>query len=72
MITVKDILNFNPELYQELEELAKVREETNKLKRVKKAQEKGETQGMCEECGDNRTLYRFNGMLICDSCRSSL
>lgn len=72
MLTSKDILNFNPELYPELDELAKIREETNKLKRIKKAQERGTTEGMCEECGNHGTLYRFNGMLVCDSCRSSL
>ena len=32
LITVKDILNFNPEIYPELEELSKIREEANKLK----------------------------------------
>jgi len=73
MVTVKDILNFNPELYPELEELAKIREETNKLKRIKKSQEKGtSSEGICEECGGQGILYRFNGMLVCDSCKTSL
>jgi CBS domain-containing protein len=73
MITSKDIFNFQPELYPELEELAKIREETNKLKRIKKAQERGtSSEGICEECGSQGVLYRFNGMLVCDSCRSNL
>jgi len=36
LVTVKDILNFNPEFYPELEELSKIREEANKLQRIKK------------------------------------
>lgn len=73
MVTSKDILNFHPELYPEIEELAKIREETKKLKRIKKAQEiKALHDGICEECGNQNLLYRFNGMLICDSCRNQL
>ncbi len=72
MVTSKDILNFNPELYPELEELAKIREETKKLKRIKKVQESVSiNEGTCEECGNHNLLYRFNGMLICDSCRNA-
>ena len=26
---------------------------------------------VCEECGNQDILYRFNGMLVCDSCKSS-
>lgn len=72
MVTSKDILSFHPELYPEIEELAKIREETKKLKRIKKAQEtKAVREGTCEECGNHHLLYRFNGMLLCDSCRNS-
>lgn len=70
MITIKDILTFNPEFYPELEEFAKIREEAQKLKRIKKAP--GEIEGICEECGERDFLYNFNGMLICESCRSSM
>ncbi len=72
IITVKDILSFNPEIYPELEEFAQIREESRKLKLVKKA--KGKTpvnEGICEECGNHDTLYRVNGMLICESCKNS-
>jgi acetoin utilization protein AcuB len=73
MVTSKDILNFHPELYPEIEELAKIREETAKLKRIKKAQEiRSISEGTCEECGNHNSLYRFNGMLICDSCRDRI
>lgn len=73
IITVKDVLNFQPELYPELEELAKIREESEKLKRIKKAKERiVVSDGICEECGNRDTLYRVHGMLICESCKNSI
>jgi CBS domain-containing protein len=72
IITVKDILSFNPEIYPELEEFAKIREESNKLKLVKKAKEKiTPDEGVCEECGNYGPLERHNGMLVCGSCKGS-
>ena len=72
MATSKDILSFHPELYPEMEELAKIREETRKLKRIKKSKEiRSINEGICEECGNHNLLYRFNGMLICDSCKNA-
>jgi CBS-domain-containing membrane protein len=70
IITVKDILNFHPELYPELERFSEIREETEKLKRIKKASNRIE--GMCEECGKNDVLFRINGMLICEDCKESI
>jgi CBS domain-containing protein len=73
IVTVKDILNFNPEVYPELEEFARIREETAKLKRIKKAKETAFVEdGICEECGQRGALYRFNGMLMCESCKESI
>jgi len=73
LITIKDILNFNPEFYPELEEFAKIREESKKLKLIKKAkQELGEAmikEGVCEECGNYGILEKSNGMLLCENCR---
>lgn len=70
MITVKDILSFNPEIYPELEEFARIREESEKLKRIKQAEKRAE--GICEECGHEDTLFRVNGMLICESCKGAM
>lgn len=71
IITARDILNFNPQFYPELEEFAKIREETEKLKKIKKT--KGFLrEGICEECGERDFLYRSNGMLICESCKNSM
>lgn len=73
MITAKDILNFNPEFYPELEEFAKIREESNKLKLIKKAKErKSSYEGICEECGSQDFLYKVHGMLVCESCKEML
>lgn len=69
MITAKDILNFKPELYPELEEFAQIREEAEKLKRIQTTKSREIVKdAICEECGERGLLYRVNGMLICDSC----
>ena len=70
MITIKDILTFNPEIYTELEEFAQIREEAEKLQRIKKAKQK-RIEGICEECGNRDFLQDFNGTLICENCRNS-
>lgn len=71
LITVRDILNFHPELYPELEEFAQIREESEKLKRMKKAKT-DQREGYCEECGNYDLLYKVHGTLICESCRDRL
>jgi len=68
LITARDILTFNPELYPELDEFSQVREEADKLRRIKKAQEREIQEGPCEECGNVETLKKIDGMMICDSC----
>ncbi|MCH7541940.1 hypothetical protein IH981_04175 [Patescibacteria group bacterium] len=56
-----------------LEELAKIREEATKLKRIKKVKSREFIRdGICEECGTQDILFRINGMLICESCKSSI
>ena len=69
IITAKDILNFQPEFYPELEEFAHIREEEEKLKRIKRVKN-SIYEGICEECGNHDILTNVDGMLICDSCRS--
>ena len=73
VITAKDILNFKPEFYPEIEEYAQIREEEEKLKRVKTSKSKKIiSDGICEECGNRDFLYRVNGQLICESCMSAM
>ena len=72
IITVKDILDFNPEYYPEFEELERVRKEEEKLKRLAHArEEKTSGDGICEECGNQDILVNHNGMMVCESCRNS-
>ena len=70
-ITARDILNVHPEVYPEIEEFAKIREESEKLKRIKKAEGNGR-EGICEECGHEGILFRIDGRLICESCRDDI
>lgn len=68
MITSRDILNFYPEFYQELKEFEQIREESEKLRRLKKISRKTYGEGICEECGQTDVLYKVDGMLLCESC----
>ena len=70
VITARDILNFHPELYPEFGEFSEIREAAEKLKRIKKA--KNRIEGMCEECGNLDTLFRINGMLLCENCKEEV
>ncbi len=69
IITAKDILNFNPEFYPELDEFAKIREESKKLKLVERAKErKMPYEDVCDECGNYGILTSSKGLMICESC----
>ena len=70
IITARDILNFHPEFYPELEEFAAVREESEKLKRVKKVKKR--KIDICEECGNIDVLHSVDGNLICESCKNNI
>lgn len=72
IITTKDILSFQPEIYPELEEISKIKEEQEKLNRIKSSKSKVIEHGVCEECGASEILYRFNGMLVCDGCKGDI
>jgi CBS domain-containing protein len=70
MLTARDILSFHPEAYPELEEFTQIREEAQKLRRIKKI--KDIVEGICEECGNYDVLYRIHGNLICESCKEKI
>ena len=69
LLSAKDILNFNPYFYPEFEEMTKIREESEKLKRLKKVGYKT-SQGYCEECGNYGAIYSSEGRSICGECRA--
>jgi CBS domain-containing protein len=73
LITLRDILNFYPELNVHLKEVESIQEETDKLKRLEEAKERVVFRdGICEECGNRDALYRIDGTLVCASCMSSI
>jgi CBS domain-containing protein/DNA-directed RNA polymerase subunit RPC12/RpoP len=73
IITAKDVLEFYPELYSEIDEISKIREEYRKLLRVKKAKIIPRTRdGICEECGKRDILFKVDGRLMCEECRSKI
>ncbi len=80
MITVKDIVVIEPELYDIVAEFTPIKEEEKKLRMIemrkkKKALEMGEVwakEGECQECGAYGVLYKFDGRLICEDCKDLL
>ncbi len=70
IVSLTDILNFNPEFYPELEELSRIREESKKLKRINESKNSRVEEGTCEECGNYGDLYNSKGMLVCSSCKA--
>jgi len=72
IITVKDILNFNPEIYPELEEFAQIKEREEKLKRISTKKQITVKEGNCEKCGGKGVLRKVHERFICDSCEISM
>jgi signal-transduction protein with cAMP-binding, CBS, and nucleotidyltransferase domain len=80
MITIKDIVVIEPELYDIVAEFTPIKEEEKKLKMIelrkrKKALEMGEVwvkEGECQECEAYGVLYNKGGMLICEDCKDLL
>lgn len=72
IVTLKDILKIDPTLYSELGELARIREESVKLKKISNSDEDVFVEGLCEECGALADLLRVNNKLLCPDCRNDL
>lgn len=73
LVTSRDIVNFQPEIYPELKQLADIKEESKKLKRVQRAKSREFMhEGICEECGNTDILYRVDGRLICERCKEMM
>lgn len=66
MLTLKDILKMDPNLYEMIAETVKIREESDKISRSKlKGKRKS---GVCEECGEQDLLYKSGNQWICIEC----
>tara|TARA_Y100000034_G_scaffold134864_1_gene204598 strand:+ start:4790 stop:5323 length:534 start_codon:yes stop_codon:yes gene_type:complete len=71
IITLKDVLKIDPTLYSHLGQLAEIKEESLKLKKLEH-QEDYETEGLCETCDAFSTLLKVQGQLLCLDCRNEL
>jgi CBS domain-containing protein len=69
VVTVKDILAVEPELYAEIRSLMDVREERFKMEKVDRPYP---IEGLCENCGALSELLRVEGNLLCPDCRDEL
>jgi len=69
MVTLKDILRIEPELYKEIGELASIREEERK---IKDASASWPLEGFCDNCGAFNELLKVEGRLLCYDCREEL
>ncbi len=66
LITMKDILKIEPELFELVVEKIRLREENRKPIATVVGEE-----GMCESCGNYaEILYEVNGSMICRKCRA--
>lgn len=70
LLTMKDILRIQPELFEIAKENYSIKEETEKLKRIKSGESFKE--GVCEECGNFDILYNLDGQLMCEECREAM
>ncbi|PIN89915.1 hypothetical protein COU60_02370 [Candidatus Pacearchaeota archaeon CG10_big_fil_rev_8_21_14_0_10_34_76] len=72
LVTLKDILRVDPGLYNQLGELADIREETDKIKRLSIMKEDWESEGLCDECGSLSDLMKIEKRMLCSDCRNEL
>jgi len=73
IVTLKDILKIDPNLYEQLGELVEIREESHKLKRIAELEDGSlEFEGLCGECGAFSELLRVEGVLLCRDCRDEM
>jgi len=69
-LTLKDILRIQPELFEIAQGGYVIKEQAEKIKRIKSSESFKE--GLCEECGNYDILYKEDGRLICESCRNAM
>lgn len=69
IITLKDILRVDPELYRQSSDLFDVKEEEDKLRNISKS---SALEGFCENCGAFSELLMVNDRALCPDCREEL
>ena len=71
IITLKDILRMDPNLYPEIGDLNNVKEEARKLGKLS-VPEEWDAEGLCDECDSFAPLLKMEGRLLCPDCRDEL
>lgn len=71
MLTLKDILKVDPNLYSNLGQLAEIKEESFKLGKLSNMQD-WDLDGLCEECDSFSSLLKVENKLLCMDCRNEL
>jgi CBS domain-containing protein len=70
VVTLKDILSIEPQLYSEMSEIMdEIRESDRKLKQ---ADDQWPSEGICDNCGALSELLKVEGELLCLDCREEL
>lgn len=69
MVTLKDVLKVDPSLYSKTGELMQIREEEEKLGKIKS---EFPIEGFCENCGAFSELLSVENRLLCRDCREDL
>jgi len=70
LLTLKDILKIDPNLYELISETVKIKEESAKLSSGEKLKLKRK-EGSCNSCGQLDTIYLVDGDWLCISCFNS-
>lgn len=70
MITWKDILKMEPALFEDINNVMRIKEESEKFKRMKG--ERWVKESLCEECGNFDLLYKVDNRLLCSPCKELL
>ncbi len=71
-LTIKDILKIEPTLFDIARQSYLIKEESEKIKRIKDSENKNLQIGICEECGNQGILEKVDGIYICESCKDSM
>ena len=67
LLTLKDILKIDPNLYEIISETVKIKEESAKLSMGEKLK-LNRKDGLCCGCGNQETIYHADGDWLCISC----
>lgn len=69
MITLKDILLIEPQMYEEMKDIMDVKESNRKEQQVLSD---WPLEGICENCGALSELLKVEGQILCADCRDEI